>query len=149
MKAVVYRHFNAEGRLLYIGSSRKPFTRMATHLKDAAWCEQIANVTFTWYETEAEAQEAEWDAIVAERPDHNVVGLVRSKPADSGSNVFARVTAAVGTQRELARALGVTPQPLTKWKNRDRVPANRVLDVERISGISRHEIRPDVFGRAA
>ena len=67
----------------------------------------------------------------------------------SKPKVFDRIVQAVGTQRELAKALGVRPQSLTKWKNSGRVPANRVLEVERITGISRHEIRPDVFGRAA
>jgi DNA-binding transcriptional regulator YdaS (Cro superfamily) len=29
-----------------------------------------------------------------------------------------------------------------------RVPAERVLEVEQLSGISRHELRPDVYGPA-
>ena len=37
-------------------------------------------------------------------------------------------------------------QNVTTWKERGRVPAHRVLDVERITGISRHVLRPDVFG---
>lgn len=43
----------------------------------------------------------------------------------------------------LARELGIKHTALYSWK---RVPAERVLDVERISGISRHELRPDIFG---
>lgn len=43
----------------------------------------------------------------------------------------------------LAPALGLTPQAVSLWK---RVPAERVLDVERITGISRHDLRGDVFG---
>ena len=44
----------------------------------------------------------------------------------------------------LARALGgITSQAISQW---ERVPAERVLDVERITGISRHELRPDIFG---
>lgn len=31
---------------------------------------------------------------------------------------------------------------------RRRLPAERVLDIERITGISRHELRPDIFGPA-
>ncbi len=46
----------------------------------------------------------------------------------------------------LADKLGdITPQAISQWK---RVPAERVIDVERVTGISRHRLRPDVFGAA-
>lgn len=41
----------------------------------------------------------------------------------------------------LAHALGIKHQALYSWK---RVPAERVLDMERITGIPREEIRPDL-----
>ena len=40
------------------------------------------------------------------------------------------------------KALAVSPQALSQWH---RVPAHRVLDVERISGVPRHELRPDLY----
>lgn len=43
----------------------------------------------------------------------------------------------------LARELGIRHTALYSWT---RVPAERVLDIERITGISRHELRPDIFG---
>ncbi len=49
-----------------------------------------------------------------------------------------------GGPSALAKALGgVTSQAISQWK---KIPAERVLDVERITGISRHKLRPDVFG---
>lgn len=53
---------------------------------------------------------------------------------------------AVGSSKELARRIGVTPQAVSQW---DEVPVSRVLAVERETGISRHELRPDVYGPAA
>lgn len=50
---------------------------------------------------------------------------------------------AAGGTAALARILGLTSQAVSQW---DRVPASRVLEVERVSGISRHDLRPDVFG---
>jgi DNA-binding transcriptional regulator YdaS (Cro superfamily) len=43
----------------------------------------------------------------------------------------------------LAPALGgISPQAVSQWK---RVPSERVLDVERVTGISRSELRPDLY----
>jgi DNA-binding transcriptional regulator YdaS (Cro superfamily) len=43
----------------------------------------------------------------------------------------------------LARDLGITRQAVYQW---DRVPPQHVLDVERITGVSRYKLRPDLFG---
>ena len=47
-----------------------------------------------------------------------------------------------GSKSELAKQLGITPSSITQWK---QVPAERVLQVERITGISRNELRPDLY----
>ena len=46
---------------------------------------------------------------------------------------------------DLARAAKVDLATVTRWVNR-RVPAERVLQIESLTGISRHEIRPDIYG---
>jgi DNA-binding transcriptional regulator YdaS (Cro superfamily) len=49
----------------------------------------------------------------------------------------------------VASELGVTPAMWSRWENGHRqIPAERVLEVERVTGISRHDLRPDVFGPA-
>lgn len=53
---------------------------------------------------------------------------------------------AVGTQQALADALGIRSASISEWKARGRVPAQRVLDVEATTGVSRHDLRPDIFG---
>lgn len=50
----------------------------------------------------------------------------------------------VGTAQKLAELIGVTPQAISQW---DRVPALRVLKVEAVSGVSRHDQRPDIYPR--
>lgn len=48
-----------------------------------------------------------------------------------------------GGPGKLAAALGdVTPQAISQWK---QVPAGRVLKVAKIIGVSRHELRPDLY----
>lgn len=54
-----------------------------------------------------------------------------------------KAIANVGTASELARRLGITPAAVLQW---DEIPIRRVVDVERVSGISRKELRPDIFG---
>lgn len=53
-----------------------------------------------------------------------------------------RAIKAVGNSDKLAADLGITPQALSQW---DRVPPLRVLEVERATGVPRHELRPDIY----
>ena len=54
----------------------------------------------------------------------------------------------VGLQKA-AEQIGVSPQAICNWQKRRKIPAERVLDVERVTGVSRHELRPDLYPRAA
>lgn len=46
--------------------------------------------------------------------------------------------------KELAAKLGIAPSVLHKWENK-RVPADKCIHVESITGIPCHLLRPDVF----
>jgi DNA-binding transcriptional regulator YdaS (Cro superfamily) len=47
---------------------------------------------------------------------------------------------------ELAKQLDTTAQRLVNWRDRDhKIPAEFVIRIEKITGISRHELRPDVY----
>lgn len=48
-----------------------------------------------------------------------------------------------GRRTKLSEKLGILPSALSQWT---QVPADRVLSVEAATGISRYELRPDVFG---
>jgi hypothetical protein len=58
--------------------------------------------------------------------------------------VEAAVEAAGGV-RPLARLLGISHQAIVQW---DRVPAARLLEVERLTRVPREDLRPDLFRRA-
>ena len=51
-----------------------------------------------------------------------------------------------GASKALAHACGIRPQNLTRWKRTGRIPAWHCRTVEEHTGLSRHELRPDVFG---
>lgn len=48
------------------------------------------------------------------------------------------------SRSELARKIGVSDVAILYWE-RGQVPAGRVLEVERLTGVSRHELRPDIY----
>jgi DNA-binding transcriptional regulator YdaS (Cro superfamily) len=47
-----------------------------------------------------------------------------------------------GRLTKLADVLGISVAAVCQW---DRVPAERVLEVERATGVSRHDLRPDLY----
>jgi DNA-binding transcriptional regulator YdaS (Cro superfamily) len=49
----------------------------------------------------------------------------------------------VGSRAELARRMGVKPQAITKW--RKQIPVKQVLALEKLTGVSRHRLRPDIY----
>jgi DNA-binding transcriptional regulator YdaS (Cro superfamily) len=63
---------------------------------------------------------------------------------------IGRAVKEVGSQSALARAIGVSPQAVQQWLEANRVPAERVLAVESATDgkVTRHDLRPDVFGPA-
>lgn len=58
------------------------------------------------------------------------------------TEALKRAVENVGGQAKFARLIGVTAQAVSQW---DEVPPLRVLAVERVSGVPRHELRPDLY----
>lgn len=48
-----------------------------------------------------------------------------------------------GRRVALARDLGITPGAISQWA---RVPAERIIEIERATGIGRELLRPDLYG---
>jgi DNA-binding transcriptional regulator YdaS (Cro superfamily) len=49
-----------------------------------------------------------------------------------------------GGIQQLADLIGIRYQAVHKW-TRGSVPAERVLQIEQLTGVSRHELRPDLY----
>lgn len=68
----VYRAFDDEGRLLYVGCSKDPRFRWKQHLFEHTWWAQRAvRWSLRVYPTKADALRAEKQAILTEHPLHN------------------------------------------------------------------------------
>src|SRR5688572_20501509 len=52
---------------------------------------------------------------------------------------------AVGGITELARRIGISQPSVSNW---ERIPAERVLSVEAVTGVPRTTLRPDLFNGA-
>lgn len=64
----VYRHYDAEDRLLYIGISNDVVLRTRTHAVKSIWHAFAVRAEETWYDTRELALDAERLAIIAELP---------------------------------------------------------------------------------
>jgi hypothetical protein len=71
--AAVYRPWDAEGGLLYIGSAYDPEERCKGH-RDKPWWPEVTRRTEEWKDSRGAAYTAELEAIALERPRHNVIG---------------------------------------------------------------------------
>jgi hypothetical protein len=67
----LYRHFNADQTLLYVGISLSAVYRLSQHRDAGQWFDEIASVTIEKFNTRREALLAERQAIVKENPLYN------------------------------------------------------------------------------
>ena len=53
----------------------------------------------------------------------------------------------VGGATRLAEKLNVSPMTVSHWRHRDNgfVPANRVIPIFNATGVTPHELRPDLY----
>jgi hypothetical protein len=72
---MLYRCYDADDRLLYVGITESPGRRHARHRDDKAWWPEVAYVEWEFFETIGAAVDAERDAIENESPLHNKIGL--------------------------------------------------------------------------
>lgn len=62
------------------------------------------------------------------------------------NQALEKAIVAAGSVTRLGNRLGITSQAVSQWR---RVPAERVIEVERATGVSRHELRPDIYPEPA
>lgn len=61
--------------------------------------------------------------------------------------VIAEAIQRAGGSTKLGKALGITRQAVEAWKGKGRVvPPEHVLEIEKITGVTRYDLRPDIYG---
>lgn len=141
-RTALYRLFDSEGRLLYVGITFNPRNRWAGHSATKSWWKQVVRREVEWHETRRAAESAEATAILAERPLYNVAGaeepplptapkVRRVRPAVLDETDRELVAAAAERRKSKAvldeadaelrallvegRAMGIGPSQLARW----------------------------------
>lgn len=68
----------------------------------------------------------------------------------SEKTAIERACEIVGGQSALARILGLKPQSVQKWVNKNEVPAKRVVAIERATNgqVKRYDLCPELYEKA-
>lgn len=75
----LYRLYNSEEELLYVGISNDPNHRWHRHVGDKPWASEVAMRVFEWLPSRAEAEAAEVKAIRREKPKYNILHTAEPK----------------------------------------------------------------------
>ena len=87
-KTYLYRVFDGDKNLIYVGISLSFFSRLQQHKKNSVWFDKMSSVTLTQYMTREEALFAEATAINTENPQMNIM-RPRSKELELAQKVLA------------------------------------------------------------
>lgn len=114
----LYRHYDADGVLLYVGISRSVTARLAQHA-DSPWDHLIARVEVERFATREEAEEAEREAIKNERPiynrTHNGRWLAPAEVPDGEYSLADYLKAAGMNQTDFAALVPTNQANICRW----------------------------------
>lgn len=117
-RTALYRCFDVNDDLLYIGISKNPKARWEQHRKTSAWWGRVVTRTVEWFDSREDAARAERTAIRTEGPQHNnhhkveryavARVAVPSKPGRTLSDVYADRDLTDAQARRIVALLGLT-----------------------------------------
>jgi len=117
-RTALYRHFDADGRLLYVGITENLPSRDRQH-RASPWHGKIAETKTQWFDSREDAARAEAQAITTERPLHNAVWRCE----DNRQSLVKTVLAAIGRER-VREALGLSTHSIRVAVNTGGFPAS-------------------------
>ena len=121
----LYRFFDVDERLLYVGITSRGPNRWRNHEDSRAWWAQVARSTTEHFDAREDAIAAERAAIRNEQPIHNIVhAATRSKRPVPVYRRHGQGSIIYETERD--RWAAVTPGPHRRWfrfRTRDQAEA--------------------------
>lgn len=132
----LYRHFDAENRLLYVGISLSTLQRLGQHKSNSEWFRLISVVKIEEFPDIEKAKKAERDAIKKEKPLYNIAHkeIIKEKKEsikkqldydllDKNRLLIGAIIKKHGGGTQLANKLGVSRAVISSWKARGVIPA--------------------------
>jgi hypothetical protein len=90
-RCVLYRHYDVDGVLLYVGITESPEGRTREHARSSVWVRYAHHMTAEWFDSRDDAEAAERAAIRNEMPVFNIAhavgdpdGRIRAYQAEAG-----------------------------------------------------------------
>lgn len=123
----LYRHYDKDDNLLYVGISLSPTYRLSQHKKNSHWFNEIARIDIETYSSREEALQNERKAINEENPKHNVMKPVYKSELsleinenyieDSKNDLLKRLVQFNPSYSldEAGKCLGVGATTIKKW----------------------------------
>lgn len=124
MKYIVYRFYDANLVLLYVGYSQNPKGRFDAHMYSTKWSSEIKSVFIEIFDDQKSALSHEITSIEQLIPKYNKVHNHQSEEVDLDMENLTpkQLIRYFGTQRKAATKLGYTQQNISFWVKRDKLP---------------------------
>lgn len=131
-ETIVYRLFDSQGILLYVGITSRSLSRIDEHIASKEWAGLVSTVRIERFNDRNVASLAERAAILTEHPIHNLAlnpERVQTDPQPTGATVKRPVVLRslpvrdFYTISEIARYLQTTRHPVRSWIRTGRLQA--------------------------
>jgi DNA-binding XRE family transcriptional regulator/predicted GIY-YIG superfamily endonuclease len=132
----VYRLYDAERNLLYIGCTNDFEQRMRGHRYQSAWYPSVAEAQTEHFERHEEAMIEEQTQIATLAPRHNRKALRYARfvaELVDGQKLQELRLAALMTQRELGSAANVAPETINRIENADEPRRTAAITVRKLA----------------
>ena len=122
----LYRFYDAQDTLLYVGISWSLAQRMAEHRHTKSWWQEIATIRIEWLPNREAVLEAETVAIVRERPKYNLAN--KTSPTTNERKIPTTIAELrsegdrLFTAKELAAITGLSVNSIQKLVQDGRGP---------------------------
>jgi hypothetical protein len=119
-RTALYRFYNADGALLYVGITENTVQRWRGHASEKPWWPEVVRKTVDWFDDRATAEVNERVAIRSEDPRYNV----RHKGGDATAVVmhftpwwdYVQRVADGRSTHKIAAKIGVGGNCVARWK---------------------------------
>ena len=135
-RTAVYRHYAADGSLLYVGLSANPTRRLSEHNTRSGRRDEVARIDLEWFDSREDATAAEQQAICNLKPRDNKAAMGRR--AFDAANPYLREFLERNSDLadvDVAKLFGLSRSHFTMIRNGRALPSRkRAVHIEQVTG---------------